>query len=144
LGDVRNLPYDNDSFDVVYSGGVIEHFEGTEDAISEMFRVTKHGGTLYIGVPNKLSIQYPLVQVLQKLNKYNLGYEKGYTYEWLLDQCNLNGAENCERVSVYAIQDLSNYSLPKKLVLYTIKILDYIPYKLGFGGFFFYIKCTKK
>lgn len=143
VGDVRKLPFSDNLFDLVYSGGVIEHFDGTEEAIAEMFRVTKHGGSLLIGVPNILSFEFPVVWVLQKLNMYNLGYEKAYTYEWLKTQCEINGGTDCERISVHAIQDLSTYTFAKKFVLTIIRVLDYIPYKLGFGGFFFYIRCKK-
>jgi 2-polyprenyl-3-methyl-5-hydroxy-6-metoxy-1,4-benzoquinol methylase len=143
VGDVRSLPYKDDTFDLVYSGGVIEHFDGTELAIKEMVRVTKPGGELLIGVPNKYSFQYPIVYILQKLNKYNLGYEKAYTFEWLQNQLLQNGVTQVSRISVHAIQSLKEYTLPKKIILTIIKILDYLPYKLGFGGFFFYAKCTK-
>jgi len=51
-GDVAALPFPDDTFDLYYSGGVVEHFEGgPERAIAEARRVLKTGGVLLISVP---------------------------------------------------------------------------------------------
>jgi SAM-dependent methyltransferase len=51
-GDVSRLPFRDRSFDVYYSGGVVEHFEaGAEAALAEARRVLKPGGVLLISVP---------------------------------------------------------------------------------------------
>ena len=47
------LPFRDKSFDVIYSMGTIEHFDETEQAVSEMARVLKPGGCAIIGVPNR-------------------------------------------------------------------------------------------
>src|SRR5690348_9309617 len=49
--DCRELPFDDDLFDVTFSLGVVEHFRGTEKAIAEHVRVTKPGGTVVVAVP---------------------------------------------------------------------------------------------
>ena len=51
VADARFLPFKDDRFDLTYSFGVIEHFEGTEMAISEHVRVTATGGKIIITVP---------------------------------------------------------------------------------------------
>lgn len=51
-GDVSRLPFADKSFDLYYSGGVVEHFEGGADAsLNEARRVLKDDGTLLISVP---------------------------------------------------------------------------------------------
>lgn len=40
----QGIPFDDDSFDVVYSKSVIEHFHYPERMVREMFRVLKPGG----------------------------------------------------------------------------------------------------
>ncbi len=51
-GDVGALPFRDASFDLYYSGGVVEHFEGgAERALAEARRVLKPDGTLLISVP---------------------------------------------------------------------------------------------
>ncbi len=44
LGDAYNLPFKDNKFDVVFSQGLIEHFEMPEDIIKEKLRVTKKNG----------------------------------------------------------------------------------------------------
>ena len=52
LGDVRKLPYRADSFDGYWSLGVIEHFwDGYNEIASEMARVVRGGGYLFITFP---------------------------------------------------------------------------------------------
>ncbi|MGC1121732.1 MAG: class I SAM-dependent methyltransferase [Candidatus Methanofastidiosia archaeon] len=55
VADARKLPFKNNIFDLTYSFGVVEHFEGTEKAILEHIRVTKPGGKIVITVPYLLS-----------------------------------------------------------------------------------------
>lgn len=51
-GDVSKLPFADKSFDVYYSGGVVEHFEsGAEESLNEACRVLKDEGVLLISVP---------------------------------------------------------------------------------------------
>ena len=51
-GDVGALPFRDGAFDLYYSGGVVEHFEGgAERALGEARRVLKPGGTLLLSVP---------------------------------------------------------------------------------------------
>jgi ubiquinone/menaquinone biosynthesis C-methylase UbiE len=44
--DAENLPFENDSFDLVYSWGVLHHTPDTFRAFQEVFRVLKPGGTV--------------------------------------------------------------------------------------------------
>ncbi len=50
-GDILNLPVKSDSIDLIYGGGVIEHFENTQKCIDELFRVLKTGGVSFNTVP---------------------------------------------------------------------------------------------
>jgi ubiquinone/menaquinone biosynthesis C-methylase UbiE len=45
------LPFENDSFDVVYSSRVLEHVKSQEQVLDEMKRVLKPGDVLIIGIP---------------------------------------------------------------------------------------------
>lgn len=52
VGSVEQLPFKDNSFDVYYSGGVVEHFEeGPFLALKEARRVLKDSGILIITVP---------------------------------------------------------------------------------------------
>ena len=51
-GNVNELPFADETFDVYYSGGVVEHFEsGCDAALSEAKRVLKPDGKLLLSVP---------------------------------------------------------------------------------------------
>lgn len=53
--DIRNMPFDNNSFDFVLCNHVLEHIDNEELAISEIYRVMKHGGRAILQVPIDLS-----------------------------------------------------------------------------------------
>jgi ubiquinone/menaquinone biosynthesis C-methylase UbiE len=51
-GNIENLRFEDNTFDVYYSGGVVEHFEeGPFKALKEALRVLKKDGILIITVP---------------------------------------------------------------------------------------------
>jgi SAM-dependent methyltransferase len=81
VGDVRELPFRDASFDAIYSMGTIEHFDETERAVEEMVRVLKPGGRAIVGVPNRHDpFLRPLFStLLQAVGLYGYGYEKSYS-----------------------------------------------------------------
>ena len=53
----ERLPFADDSFDLVLSGGLLEHFPDPRAVMSEMVRVLRPGGVFYADVvPRKFSI----------------------------------------------------------------------------------------
>ena len=79
-GDVRTLPFRSASFDAVYSMGTVEHFDDTDGALREIFRVLRPGGRAVIGVPNRRDpfLRPALVAALYHLGLYDYGFEKSY------------------------------------------------------------------
>lgn len=53
-GDLHSLPYENDSFDTVYSARVFQHLNTPAQAARELVRVLKPGGRFLVIVQNKL------------------------------------------------------------------------------------------
>jgi SAM-dependent methyltransferase len=55
--DALSLPFADGSFDLVLSGGLLEHFPQPEPVLAEMVRILRPGGTFYADVvPRKFSI----------------------------------------------------------------------------------------
>lgn len=58
LGDVRALPFEDGIFDLVYAGGVVEHFVETEQSLREFARCLRPGGVAVVTVP-ALTLSWP-------------------------------------------------------------------------------------
>lgn len=105
LGDVRTLPFLDDSFDAIYSMGTIEHFDETEEAVAEMARVLKPGGRAIIGVPNRHDpfLRPLFVTLLQAIGAYGYGYEKSYSRRRLRRMLQTAGLEVVEETAILFI-----------------------------------------
>jgi len=51
VGDIHNLPFEDNSVDAIICMAVLEHVEEPQRAVAEMYRVLKPGGYCYIYVP---------------------------------------------------------------------------------------------
>lgn len=56
IGDAEHLPYGDNAFDIVYSWGVLHHTPDTVQAIREVYRVLRPGGTAKIMIYHRYSI----------------------------------------------------------------------------------------
>jgi len=56
--DICNLPFDDNSFDVIFCNHVLEHIPNDEKAIQELFRVMKKGGWGIFQIPQDLSREH--------------------------------------------------------------------------------------
>lgn len=66
-GDAENLGYKDDSFDIVYSNGVLHHTPDMPQAFREAYRVLKPGGAFYVIVYHRNSIYYRLSNPISAL-----------------------------------------------------------------------------
>lgn len=53
LATAERLPYENDTFDVVFSDNVLEHLDNPNSVFAEVSRVLKPGGRFLVKTPNK-------------------------------------------------------------------------------------------
>jgi SAM-dependent methyltransferase len=53
--DICDLPFDDDSFDIIFCNHVLEHIPNDSKAMSELYRVLKKGGMGVFQIPQDLS-----------------------------------------------------------------------------------------
>lgn len=80
--DAAELPFDDESFDIVVSFSTIDHIPGKnklESVCKEIFRVTKKEGHAIVTVPNKLSIFYYIWSKRKSRDTSSFWYEHCFT-----------------------------------------------------------------
>jgi ubiquinone/menaquinone biosynthesis C-methylase UbiE len=98
-GDIKNMPIKNNCVDIIYGGGVIEHFRDTHSCLTELYRVLRRNGISFNTVPylNLGSLTYrqlwgniPNITVLKQIAEFihigllgskhmTFGYEMSFT-----------------------------------------------------------------
>lgn len=78
VADAERLPFDDDSFDLVYSHGVLHHTPDTQRAIDEVHRVLKPGGAAMVMLYHKNSYNYRVnIMTLRRMGVRVLGFDWG-------------------------------------------------------------------
>jgi len=68
VANAENVPYPENSFDIVYSHGVIHHSPNIERIVAEIYRVLKPGGQAVIMLYHKNSYNYHIsISVLRRM-----------------------------------------------------------------------------
>tara|TARA_Y100000591_G_C21827301_1_gene697415 strand:+ start:199 stop:1104 length:906 start_codon:yes stop_codon:yes gene_type:complete len=102
-GDVNHLQHKDESFDVVLSWGVLEHFsEGLVKSLTEKNRVLGKGGYLILGMPPRNLLRFllqPLFKVKEKL-KFN---------KYIRRLANLNDREKSLSLYYYSAKELISF-----------------------------------
>ncbi len=83
LGNIMKMPLKDNTFDLVYNSGVLEHFKEPTNltAAKEMARITKVGGYVIIVLPNTYCLWYQLYKwITTKITgTWEFGYEESYS-----------------------------------------------------------------
>lgn len=110
-GDLRSIPVEDDTYDLVWNAGVIEHFRPGDDlqVIAEMKRITRPGGVVLVIVPNTF---YFLYQVSLKRNPHRqYHFERSLTRFSLIRLMREAGLHNLKASGDYVHPNLS-FCLP--------------------------------
>jgi ubiquinone/menaquinone biosynthesis C-methylase UbiE len=78
-GDAFSLPFQSESFDVVFHQGLLEHFEEPQHILAENHRVLKHGGWVLADVPQRFHYYTLAKHVLMFFNKWFAGWETEFS-----------------------------------------------------------------
>lgn len=137
VGDIRKMPFEKNTFDIIISGGIIEHVPESEKTISEISRVLKKEGYLLIHVPHKISIFTIIKKIQQFLGIWKIGYEKSFTKKEIILLLKKNGFQ----IEEYY---LAPFKTGKHKILGGIlEIIDKPLYALGYGGHHISFLCKK-
>ena len=167
-GNIEELPFKDDVFDIVTSMGVIHHTPRTQKALNNLARVTKKDGTVHIMVYHKNSVwnyvknslrfgcrnSKLFSKVIFKLTKYWMGETASQSNQETVFRDNMVNAitksyssrefRKMARRAGLKIEFLSRYEIPELYVfgrrIYQSPLLRW--YEKRFG-WFLYIKMRK-
>lgn len=105
-GDAEKLPFDDNSFDVVYSNGVLHHVPDIELSFKEVNRVLRPGGIFYVILYNKNSLFFRLT--ISLWYQIVLGGRRFESLSERLSTIEANAAGERPIVNVYTPKEVSN------------------------------------
>jgi ubiquinone/menaquinone biosynthesis C-methylase UbiE len=159
-GDAENIPFPDNSFDVVYSFGVLMHTPDTAKAFSEVHRVLRPDGVAIIGIYNRNSwffwFNTLFVQGIVKMGLVRKGWRR------LLSEIEYRSPKNAAipLVKVYSRRDLTTFcsrfsqvSIASchvehghfSLLRHVLRPLrrEWLERNLGFGGWYLVVRAKK-
>lgn len=100
IGDMFCLPFKDNSFDLVWNEGVIEHFKEPKNiqACKEMARVSKK--YVIVAVPSKNPIWLARKTILKIINRWPYGYEESYSLSRLTKLFSKSGLKVLDIVGI--------------------------------------------
>jgi ubiquinone/menaquinone biosynthesis C-methylase UbiE len=78
-GDAFSLPFEEDTFDIVFHQGLLEHFRNPDDLIAENRRVLKPGGILLVDVPQRFHYYSIIKHVAIAFGAWFAGWETEFS-----------------------------------------------------------------
>ncbi len=85
ISDGEKLPFKSNSFDVVYSNGVLHHTPDTEGAINEVHRVLRPGGIAKVMLYHRNSLNY-WVEIVLRRGIFGGEYLRGRSSEEIMSR----------------------------------------------------------
>jgi SAM-dependent methyltransferase len=79
MGDARGCPFDDETFDIVFHQGLLEHFSSPFPLLLENRRILKKGGFLVIDVPQTFHVYTLMKHALMVLGMWFGGWERQFT-----------------------------------------------------------------
>ncbi|MBI4417847.1 MAG: methyltransferase domain-containing protein [Ignavibacteriales bacterium] len=92
-GDAFQLPFRDNTFDIVFHQGLLEHFRKpfAESLLREHVRVLRAGGLLLVDVPQRYHLYTIAKHILIAINKWFAGWERSFSLGELRDDLTAQG-----------------------------------------------------
>ncbi len=78
-GDAFSLPFEEETFDLVFHQGLLEHFRNPAEMLSEHRRVLKRGGYILVDVPQRYHYYTLVKHILISAGKWFAGWETEFS-----------------------------------------------------------------
>lgn len=90
IADAREMPFKDDSFDIVFSNSVIEHIWGINNVLTEVSRILRNQGLFIFTVPShKFSACLYFTTLFSKIGLSFLGHIYSKARNWQLNHFNV-------------------------------------------------------
>lgn len=83
LADGLCTPFVNETFDLVFHQGLLEHFPSPHELLRENHRILKKGGLVVVDVPQTIHCYTVVKQILQAFGLWFAGWERQFTVDSL-------------------------------------------------------------
>ncbi len=146
--DAENLPFKDNSFDLVYSWGVLHHTPDTQKSISEIYRVVKPGGSICIMLYNRHSLVALQLYAVYGLLALKPGRSLEYIFAHYHESPGTKAYSKAEIKKMFSI--FNNLDIQVQLTYYDLRFARdrYLPRWIGKlvpqgSGFFIVIRGQK-
>lgn len=148
IGDVRRLPLAPNTFDYIFSFGVLEHFPEPITTLIDFYRVIRPNGQCLVTVPNIFSIQTITIPIQKILGKFNLGRQSLFSRNSIKNLLKQAGFKNVETGIVpseflFGITPLFIPFIGERIFRIASKMSLFIENRQSTFGFFLYAKGEK-
>jgi len=87
-GEVRALPFKDDTFDTVIFSNIIEHVPRCDSILSEINRILRTGGTLIVATPDYGKLTWRIIERIYDIMKLRGGYKQKHITRYDLQSLN--------------------------------------------------------
>lgn len=123
-GDTFQLPFKEETFDIIFHQGLLEHFRHAkaEALLKENIRVLKKGGLLCVDVPQRYHIYTVIKKTLIAIDKWFAGWERSFSVPEL--------KKEMERLGLQTVHTYGEWMYPSLFYRMTREALRVVGIKL--------------